>query len=149
MELRKVDSIGRITIPKSIREKLDIRANEEFQVKLDGKIIMVARQGGEMGQAGGGQAFKHHRLEKGTPEWFESTEIHLIHCEHCNYTTYARLYKNTQRLKCRECGSEIDFSDKRRVSVECPDCSEAYEITVLAGSKKVECRKCGRKIKVK
>lgn len=148
MESRKVDSIGRITIPKDIREKLDIQTNEELQVGLQGKSIIIVRPGDEVGQAASGQAPRHQRLEKGTPEWFENTEVHLIHCDKCNYTTYARLFKDTQRLRCKECGAEIDYSDKKRIRVECPDCLEAFDLTVAAGTKKVECRKCGRKIKV-
>lgn len=150
METRKVDSIGRITIPKDIREKLDIQTNEELQVRLQGKSIIIARPGDEEGQAVSGQApatFK--KLKKGTPEFMDATETHMIHCNNCDHTGYGRLFKTTEKLRCKECGSEISFAGKKRITVECPDCNDAYELTVPPGTKKVECRKCGRKIKIK
>ena len=43
MDVVRVDSKGRLTIPKQAREKLRIRAGDTFFVQIEGEVIRYAR----------------------------------------------------------------------------------------------------------
>ena len=43
MDARKIDSLGRVVIPKSIRAKAKINTGDEVDVMYDGKKIIISK----------------------------------------------------------------------------------------------------------